>query len=239
MTAYWLFPMALWLLALPGVADDTTATQDSDAKATGDFVERKLNEALEILTKEEIDEETKKEQVRALALGMFDVPFMAKQVIGRTHWPKFNESQRQEFVNLFLRQLEASYFDKMDIFREARFEYGEPLNKTKAGKKRKKYHVPTHVNYRDQRYKILYKIRQVVSVWRAYDVEVDGISVVMTYKNQYNQILQTASPEDLLEKLREKSITLPAELEKMEIEFQETHGTNVVASKTETKEKKN
>jgi phospholipid transport system substrate-binding protein len=231
MKTYWLVLAALLLLTIPGVADD--------AQATVDFVERKMNEALEILKSEDLDENAKKEQVRDITLGMFDVPYMAKQVIGRTHWPKFSKSQRQEFADLFLRQLESSYFDKMDIFREAHFEYGEPIDETKEGRKRKKYHIPSHVNYRDQRYKILYKLRQVDAGWRAYDVNVDGISVVITYKKQYDQILQEASPEELLAKMREKNMKLPAELEEMEKEFQETHGTNIVAAKSETKEKKN
>ena len=99
--------------------------------------------------------------------------------------------------------------------------------------------MPSHVNYRDQRYEILYKLYLVENAWRVYDVEVGGISVVRTYKNQYGEFLQDASPEELLAKMRERNMKLPAELEKMEKESQETHGTNVVAAKSVEKEKKN
>ena len=238
MTVYFLFPMALWLLTLSGVADDTTPSSDNDAQATAKFVERKLKEALEILRKEELDEEVKKQQVRELALGMFNVPYMAKQVIGRRHWPKFSNPQRQEFTDLFTRQLEASYFDKMALFREASFEFEEPIDRTVTGK-RKKYFVTSRVNYRDQRYEILYKLIQFKAVWRAYDVAVDGISVVVSYREQYGQVLQDASPEELLKKMRQKNISLPPELEEKQNEFQETHGINIVASNSEAKEKKN
>ena len=105
--------VALLLVIPSGLADD--------AHITGVFVKRQLNTALEILKDEDLDAEAKKEQVKELALEMFDVPYMTRNVFGRKHWPGFSNAQREEFTDLFVRQLETSYFEKMDIFKEPFF----------------------------------------------------------------------------------------------------------------------
>jgi len=40
--------------------------------------------------------------------------------------------------------------------------------------------------------------------WRAYDVIVEGISLVGNYRSQFNRVLQKKSFDELLQDLREK-----------------------------------
>jgi phospholipid transport system substrate-binding protein len=46
--------------------------------------------------------------------------------------------------------------------------------------------------------------------WKVYDVEVEGVSLVMSYRSQFNQILQRGAPGDLLDELRKGKIDGPA-----------------------------
>ena len=221
----------LMAIISPTIADE--------GKVVSDFVERTVNEAVEILNNLDLDAQTKKDKVSELAHGMFDIPIMARQVLGSKNGVKFSTVQLQEFTKLFVRQLEASYFDKVDIFWEAKFEYETAVKNSKAGSKRLLYKVPSHVYFRDKRYEILYKLYQVKDGWRVYDVVVEGISVKESYKMQYNQFLQNSTVGELLAKMREKNMELPEELKEKDKAFQETHGTNVVAAKSVEKDKKN
>jgi phospholipid transport system substrate-binding protein len=40
--------------------------------------------------------------------------------------------------------------------------------------------------------------------WKAYDLVIEGISLVKNYRSQFNQILSKESPQKLLEKLQKK-----------------------------------
>jgi phospholipid transport system substrate-binding protein len=42
--------------------------------------------------------------------------------------------------------------------------------------------------------------------WRVYDVVIEGVSLIHTYRSQYNHILKSGEIEDLLTKMREKKI---------------------------------
>ena len=223
--------VVLMAIISPTIADE--------GKVVSDFVERTVNEAVEILNNLDLDAQTKKDKISELAHGMFDIPIMARQVLGSKNGVKFSTVQLQEFTKLFVRQLEASYFDTVDIFWEAKFEYETAVKNSKAGAKRLLYKVPSHVYFRDKRYEILYKLYQVKDGWRVYDVVVEGISVKESYKMQYNQFLQNSTVGELLAKMREKNMELPEELKEKDKAFQETHGTNVVAAKSVEKDKKN
>ena len=40
--------------------------------------------------------------------------------------------------------------------------------------------------------------------WKIYDITIEGVSLIHTYRSQYNHILQSGEVEDLLVKMREK-----------------------------------
>ena len=47
--------------------------------------------------------------------------------------------------------------------------------------------------------------------WLVYDVIIEGVSLVSNYRTQFNKIIQTASFEDLVQKLRTKQDELSAD----------------------------
>jgi phospholipid transport system substrate-binding protein len=43
--------------------------------------------------------------------------------------------------------------------------------------------------------------------WSAYDIIIDGVSLVSNYRSQFQKIIRESSYEELVNKLRERSIT--------------------------------
>ena len=58
----------------------------------------------------------------------------------------------------------------------------------------------------DKKISILYKLRQLEKRWLAYDVEIEGVSILMTYKAQFDDILKNGRVEDLFASWR-KNLT--------------------------------
>jgi phospholipid transport system substrate-binding protein len=47
-----------------------------------------------------------------------------------------------------------------------------------------------------------YRLYRVGDRWLAYDVTVEGVSLVASYRAQFNKIIQTSSTQSLVERLR-------------------------------------
>jgi phospholipid transport system substrate-binding protein len=48
--------------------------------------------------------------------------------------------------------------------------------------------------------------------WRVYDVKVEGVSLVKNYRSQFREILSKESPDQLIERLKEKVAEQKAKL---------------------------
>ena len=46
--------------------------------------------------------------------------------------------------------------------------------------------------------------------WFVYDISVEGISLVKNYRTQFNEIMARSSYQELLKKLKEKQVPVPA-----------------------------
>jgi phospholipid transport system substrate-binding protein len=46
--------------------------------------------------------------------------------------------------------------------------------------------------------------------WRVFDISVDGVSFVSTYRSEFNRIIQASSYSSLLDRLRKKRIEIDA-----------------------------
>jgi phospholipid transport system substrate-binding protein len=62
-------------------------------------------------------------------------------------------------------------------------------------------YIPTELVSQDQKVDILYKIRRLDNGWKIYDVEIQGVSVLLTYRSQFDDILSRGTVEDLLARL--------------------------------------
>ncbi|MFC1679052.1 phospholipid-binding protein MlaC [Elusimicrobiota bacterium] len=201
----------------PPATKERKARIASDAKDVRGVVERSVNTVLDILKDTKIEEAAKRKKVMDVVDPVFDLRLMAKLVLGRKNWAKFDKTQRGEFTDLFVDQLQTSYFDKVEILTDESVEFEDPV----AVKKGKKIHFQmlTHIVSKGERYGMLYKLASRKGKWRVYDVEIEGISLVRSYGAQYDQFLRKESSADLLSKMRKKSLDLPEDLkEKKETE---------------------
>jgi phospholipid transport system substrate-binding protein len=68
-----------------------------------------------------------------------------------------------------------------------------------------KIHVPTYLISKKNKISMRYKLYQSESEWKIYDVEIQGVSIIRSYRSQFSEILKNGTIDDLLLKL-EKSV---------------------------------
>ena len=143
--------------------------------------------------------------VRKIANDIFDWGEIARRSLAR-HWQPLSEQQRTEFVGLFSELLERSYISKIELYGGEKIlytnerldgDYGTVATKiiTKNGTE-----VPVD-----------YKMFKRGERWLVYDVNIEGVSLVSNYRTQFNKIIQTASYNELVNKLKTKQDELLAE----------------------------
>jgi len=161
-----------------------------------ELLHNKWDAIVSILQNKDIDQEDKEKRISKIVTPIFDFPLMAKLALGRKHWPKFNPPQREKFTRLFTERLKRSYWEKIALYKDEKV-----LFKTKTQKKNTIY-IPSELIHEDKKVAILYKLRKVDKRWKIYDVEIQGVSILLTYRSQFDEILRRGTVEDLLSRLQ-------------------------------------
>jgi len=157
----------------------------------------KWNAIISVLKNKDIEQKEKEKQINKIVTPYFDFPLMSKLSLGREHWPKFTPPQREKFTRLFTERLKTSYRNKISLYKDE-----ELLIKPKV-QKNKTVYIPTELISKDGKLDILYKMRKVEKRWKIYDVEIQGVSILLTFRSQFDDILSHGTVQDLLRRLEE------------------------------------
>jgi len=137
-----------------------------------------------------------KDRLRQIILPRFDFSEMARRSLGN-RWSTL-AGRENEFVAAFVQFAEASYMNALGSYRGEKMTYGrEQVDENFA-------EVDTQVLGRGEPAPVTYKLHLVGNDWKVYDVIIDNVSVVSNFRSQFSRILQTASIDELMRRLREK-----------------------------------
>lgn len=187
MIRIWYTVLCLLFLCQVVMADDKR-----DAEET---VKGKLDAVFAVLQKKDLDQEAKKNEINEIVSPMFDFALMAKLALGKKHWPNLSREKKEKFNQLFINLLRTSYLDKLTLYTDEKLIF-EPSAQVK-----KKVHIPTQLISKDRRTSILYKLYKPGNDWKVYDLEIQGVSIIRSYRSQFGEILQNGTIDDLLAKM--------------------------------------
>jgi phospholipid transport system substrate-binding protein len=142
--------------------------------------------------------------VRKIANEIFDFQEIARRSLAQ-HWAPLNEKTREEFVMLFADLLERSYISKIELYGGEKILYtGERVDGDTST-------VSTRIMTKNGTdVPIDYRLHKRGDRWLVYDVSIEGVSLVSNYRTQFNKIIQTASFNELMNKMRTKQDELMA-----------------------------
>ena len=184
--------LILLLSAQAGLTDDKNSAKETLA--------RKLDAAIAVLQKKNMDKQEKDRQIIEIVTPIFDFSIMAKLSLGRKYWPGLSEEQKEKFTDLFIKRMEASYLEKLSLYTDEAVVYKTPVQDGR------KVVIPTEVISKDKKISMTYKLYKSAQSWKIYDMEIEGISIIVTYRSQFDQILDKGTFDDLLLKLETTEI---------------------------------
>ena len=161
-----------------------------------------IDSVLKILSDAELKKEAKaaerRRAIRAVAADIFDFGEISRRTLA-AHWQGRAPAERQDFVALFGDLLENAYISKIEGYTGEKIVYaGEALDGGLAVVKTK------IVTRQGTEIPVEYRMFQQGERWRAYDVNIEGISLVANYRAQFNTIISRSGYPDLVTKLKAK-----------------------------------
>jgi len=186
---------AAWLMVAGAVAAPTTGPREA--------VESAVVRVIDVLQKTDASGRVpsdRRVEIKRIARDLFDFDEVARRALSR-HWAGRSREEQTEFVGLFTDLLERSYMNRIEAYAGERILYtAEALDGTYAT-------VRSRV-LAQRRSEILidYKMHLRDSHWQVYDVLIDGVSFVSTYRSQFDRVIQAESYGALVERLRKRNL---------------------------------
>jgi len=193
--------MRLLMLALSFLALSAAAAQESPE----DLVRKVTADVLESIKSDRQLQAGDRKKALALAetkvLPHVDFREAAKIASGRA-WPTATTEQQDRIVHEFRRMLVRVYSNAIDIYR------GQTMKVMPV-------HMAPGATEATVRNQYLREGRQPVAVdyamhktpegWKIYDITVEGISLVLTYRSEFETIVRNSGVDGLIKRLREKN----------------------------------
>ena len=176
------------LIGCQSAAADNTASAEELLKAN-------LAAVFAVLQKQNLNQEVKQNEIIDIVNPMFDFSLMAKLTLGRKYWPGLTPPQKESFTQLFIKRLRTSYLDRLTLYTDEKVLYGAPVEV------KQKIHIPTYLVSQNEKISIRYKFYHSESAWKIYDLEIQGVSIIRSYRSQFHEILKSGTFDDLLAKL--------------------------------------
>ena len=178
------------------------AVAPARAGAPTDQLSARIDQVLKVLGDHDLKAPAKaterREALRRLAFEVFDFEELAKRCLAR-HWEARTPAERSESVQLLADLLERSYVGRMDAYSGERVVMlGDTIDGELAVVKTR------IVTKQGTEIPVDYRMLQRGDRWRVYDVHIEGVSLVASYRSQFDRILQRASFQQLVNQVKER-----------------------------------
>lgn len=155
-----------------------------------------LDKTLSILKDKSLDNDKKSQKLFEMFDSYFDYKLMAKLALSK-HYNSLNDDEKARFSEAFERRLKKSFTDKLVFYTDQNIEI--------TGSQRpnpNRYFLDTQILNDGTIYKIIFKFYKAnADDFLIYDVDILGVSIIQTYRSQFNDLSGNLSFEQILKRL--------------------------------------
>ena len=158
---------------------------------------KKIDNVLAILEQKNLPINKKGEQIIKIIDEVFDYELMARIALGKETWDTLNEQKQKEFTKIFETKLKNSYIEKLELYNDQKVKI-LGLNPYKNAR----LQLETELLGKEGTYKINYnfynKSKDNIEQWLIYDVDLVGVSIIQTYRQQFSGLLKEKTFDEML-----------------------------------------
>jgi phospholipid transport system substrate-binding protein len=168
-------------LAVPNVV--ARADTAPDARQ---FINKLVNNALQVLADTKTDENSREQQFASLLRNNFDIPRIARFVLGR-YWTSASEPDRQRFISLYRDFVIKSYASEFSEYR------GETVKVTNVRAEGGDVSIVNseivHPNGNPP-VRVSWRVHHDGDDYKIIDVDVEGVSMMLAQREEFTSVIQ-------------------------------------------------
>ena len=182
--------LSLFVLTVPVI-------QAGDVEDINSMVKKKVSVIFDLLGKQEIEKNERNEKIVGELNEIMDFKLAAYLSLGK-HWKKISKTQKKEFVETFQQYINNYIVEKIDLYTNQKIDIGDSKI-VKNGRAELEIGILSG----GETLQVNFKLRKnKKKEWRVYDVDIEGVSLITTFRSQFSGVLKKSSFEELLEKLK-------------------------------------
>ena len=182
--------LSLFVLTVPVI-------QAGDVEDINSMVKKKVAVIFDLLGKQDIEKNERNEKIVRELNEIMDFQLAAYLSLGK-HWKKISKTQKKEFVETFQQYINNYIVEKIDLYTNQKIDIGD----SKIVKKGRA-ELEIGILSGGETLQVNFKLRKnKKKEWRVYDVDIEGVSLITTFRSQFSGVLKNSSFEELLEKLK-------------------------------------
>ena len=168
-----------------------------DVEDINSMVKKKVAVIFDLLGKQDIEKNERNEKIVGELNEIMDFKLAAYLSLGK-HWKKISKTQKKEFVETFQQYINNYIVEKIDLYTNQKIDIGD----SKIVKKGRA-ELEIGILSGGETLQVNFKLRKnKKKEWRVYDVDIEGVSLITTFRSQFSGVLKNSSFEELLEKLK-------------------------------------
>lgn len=169
-------------------------------------VKKTVDEVVRIVASKEMkhNDHKRRQALKKTISLVFDYTEMAKRSLGK-HWNSRTAAERKRFAELFATLLENSYAGKIESYNNEKIVYLKEIVDGDYAEVKSKV-----VTAKRDEFTLDYRMLNQNGKWMAYDVVIEGVSLVSNYRTQFNKIITNSGYSELVRKLESKTDELKA-----------------------------
>ncbi len=203
-------PRRFFALAVTALALAAGATASAQEMAPDALARKSIDEVLAVIRADKELQNGNPKKLHALVeekiLPHFDFTRMTRLAVGR-NWAQASDAQKESLTREFQTLLVRTYSTSISQYRNQTID----VKPAKIAPGDKDTVVKTVVNQPGgQPIPIDYAMERTDKGWKVYDVMVDGVSLVTTYRGSFNEQVQKGGVDGLVKTLAERNRTAEA-----------------------------
>ena len=165
-----------------------------------DFVNNLADDVINQVLTADVSREEKLERFREKFTNALDLKNIGQFVLG-VYWRKATDAEKEAFLDAFMDFTTKTWADRFDAYQGQKIVFTGVRNA-----ERNQLYVDSTIQ-NNPPVEVIWRLKQKDDSYRIIDIIIEGVSMAMSYRNEYSAYLQTheGRVSDLIKELQDKS----------------------------------